>query len=730
MITQIQLKKVTSYGSNLATLETDKAINLIYGLNGSGKTTLSNFLSNTSAVDFSECNVTGLSDEKILVYNQNFVDKNFHEQDHLSGIFTLSEGNAEAKAKIESAQTQIKKIDKLLKDEQGQSGFLFEREKIENRLKETQNSAKTKIWEIKDNYHGGDRILEFCLDGFNKSDKLSFFKQFLEVVKDQEKPAKSLEILKKEALETQGENAKTYNVSDISKIDFDSQAVEANSIFSEVIVGNENLAISSLIQELRNSDWVKVGLSYLPGEINSKEACPFCQENTISSELHHQIKSYFDAVYENKIHEIKNLENDYSDIFELVPSLQKIFENPFFKEKKQEVELLHKNLVTKLSRNLSLIKEKRLSPSKTFTLDETHIEIQAFNNLIEKVHVEINEHNQKIQNREATKDAIKKDFWVNLRWEYDQTVDWYLSETAKTDTDLQVVNEKIKTLEDEKEAQKGKIKEAQKEQVNIDEAVNNINTQLDRMAVEDFEIQKIDEFSYQIRRIGKESNQFKTLSEGEKTIISFLYFLELCKGKENRDEVSSKKIVVIDDPISSLSHMYIFNIAQLIKRYFWKQEDGFNQVFVLTHSLYFFHELMGRRLKKKTTKIFRVQKKQSGSEISEMQEDEIQNDYQAYWTILREHDESASNALLANSMRNILEHFFGFIEVEDFDKILITLDETEYNSFIRYVHRESHSDLTNLSDMKEIDPDIFKSAFKKVFEDAGYPDHYKKMMQV
>jgi hypothetical protein len=32
--------------------------------------------------------------------------------------------------------------------------------------------------------------------------------------------------------------------------------------------------------------------------------------------------------------------------------------------------------------------------------------------------------------------------------------------------------------------------------------------------------------------------------------------------------------------------------------------------------------------------------------------------------------------------------------------------------------------------MKEIDPDIFKSAFKKVFEDAGYPDHYKKMMQV
>ncbi|MHB8109620.1 MAG: AAA family ATPase [Syntrophorhabdaceae bacterium] len=41
MITKIGLNGITSF-RNLATLETDRKINLIYGINGTGKTTLSN----------------------------------------------------------------------------------------------------------------------------------------------------------------------------------------------------------------------------------------------------------------------------------------------------------------------------------------------------------------------------------------------------------------------------------------------------------------------------------------------------------------------------------------------------------------------------------------------------------------------------------------------------------------------------------------------------------------
>lgn len=93
MITKINLKNVACY-KNHTTLETDKKINLIYGLNGTGKSTLSNFLYKRDEEPFSHCSIEGLdNDNQILVYNQSFIEDNFYESNSLKGIFTLSEQN-------------------------------------------------------------------------------------------------------------------------------------------------------------------------------------------------------------------------------------------------------------------------------------------------------------------------------------------------------------------------------------------------------------------------------------------------------------------------------------------------------------------------------------------------------------------------------------------------------------------------------------------------------------
>ena len=66
------MNNVASYKSP-AILETDKKVNLIYGLNGTGKTTLSSFLYDRDNDDYLECSIDGLSGEDILVYNQRFI---------------------------------------------------------------------------------------------------------------------------------------------------------------------------------------------------------------------------------------------------------------------------------------------------------------------------------------------------------------------------------------------------------------------------------------------------------------------------------------------------------------------------------------------------------------------------------------------------------------------------------------------------------------------------------
>ena len=109
MINSIKLKNIASYKQE-SSLNTDKKINLIYGLNGTGKTTLSNFLKDKNNIKFSECSISDGETAKILVYNQEFINENFYEKNDLKGIFTISEANKEAEKKIEDAKAQISKL--------------------------------------------------------------------------------------------------------------------------------------------------------------------------------------------------------------------------------------------------------------------------------------------------------------------------------------------------------------------------------------------------------------------------------------------------------------------------------------------------------------------------------------------------------------------------------------------------------------------------------------------
>ena len=64
MITKITMNDVASYKAP-TTLETDKKVNLIYGLNGTGKSVLSSYLYEKGNTGFSSCNIEGLNNEDI-----------------------------------------------------------------------------------------------------------------------------------------------------------------------------------------------------------------------------------------------------------------------------------------------------------------------------------------------------------------------------------------------------------------------------------------------------------------------------------------------------------------------------------------------------------------------------------------------------------------------------------------------------------------------------------------
>lgn len=58
----------------------------------------------------------------------------------------------------------------------------------------------------------------------------------------------------------------------------------------------------------------------------------------------------------------------------------------------------------------------------------------------------------------------------------------------------------------------------------------------------------------------------ENLSEGEKNFIAFLYFQQLVFGRESADGDTREKIVVIDDPVSSMDSSALFIVSAQIRK--------------------------------------------------------------------------------------------------------------------------------------------------------------------
>ena len=67
--------------------------------------------------------------------------------------------------------------------------------------------------------------------------------------------------------------------------------------------------------------------------------------------------------------------------------------------------------------------------------------------------------------------------------------------------------------------------------------------------------------TYKIVRCNGEDAS-KTLSEGEHNFLSFLYFYHLCFGSQDSTNVTRNKVLVIDDPISSMDNNVLFIVRK------------------------------------------------------------------------------------------------------------------------------------------------------------------------
>ena len=589
MIRKISILGPACY-KQTATLETEKNINLIYGLNGSGKSTLSEYLRNLNNSIYSNCAIEPILDtetEEILVYNENYVQDVFYSSENQRCIFSLSKENSDARKKIDSAIIEFKDLSSKADK---QSELLS---KLSEEWEDIKNVFYNRFWQIKKQYSGGDRVLEYCLEGL-KGSKEVLVNHLINLPNPPEPIEYTIEELRDEIQRLN--EFKGTQLPQVSYIEFNASEIETASIFREIITGNKNSRVANLIDKLQNSDWVKTGMNF-----DTNGICPFCQR-PYTEDILALLKEYFNKDYERALADIRNKDILYSSAIENLPSIT-FSQITILSHLAMPFEQALNSYIETLRSNLNKIREKYKSPSLIIELEDSSIKLKAVNDILSQANAIIEDFNKRVSKISQELLLIKTKFWNLLRNKYAQSITDFINQQSNYAKKQKEIEISEKDFRDKMSIIRARIEEEQKKIINIDDAIDHINSMLIDMGIIDFRIVKCDNEDglYRLVRDNATKSIFRTLSEGERTIISVLYFIETCQGLLDKTSSHKKRIVVIDDPVSSLSNMYVFNIGRLIRSVFYPElvkdkeseqfivSPKFEQVFILTHSLYFFY---------------------------------------------------------------------------------------------------------------------------------------------
>jgi wobble nucleotide-excising tRNase len=729
MIELIHIKNVATYDNQGIQLRELKEINFIYGANGSGKTTLSDFIYDRTAIKFKDSLIKWKNDLPItiLVYNKGFRERNFG-RGKLNGIFTLGEATTDQIRVIEENTEELKAIKADgIKKRETLNKLKGDKEDLENTFKET---TWTKIYKKYEK--------EFKEAFAGTLQKESFKNRLLQ--------ESTLNKVGLEPLESLRENAKIIFGQQPQPIQLITPIVyarileiEANDIWKTIIVGKADVDIAKLIQRLNINDWVNQGRAYI-----QNQTCPFCQHQTITEDFQTQLETFFDETYLNNIETLKKLKQEYSLIVQdLINELNAIEENQKrLSSSKLNIDKFSaylKTLISQNTANTEYLLNKIKEPSRSIELVSLKEHLEYISDLISSANSEIKKHNDIVVNYTTSRNKLIKSIWKFLVEEFKNEINEFTSKKSGLEKGI----ENLERLLEEKLTQYKnldiKLKRLSKEITSIQPTIDEINRILKSYGFLNFEIVPAkEEGFYQIEREDGTIAE-TTLSEGEITFITFLYFLQLAKGGLSQDEINNERVLVIDDPISSLDSNVLFVVSTLIKEIIKniKADIGaIRQLILLTHNVYFHKEVSfidGRTkfCNKTNFWILRKNIKITGLQSYEMN-NPIHSSYGLLWQEYNSKDVKSS-LTIQNIMRRIIENYFKLLGKFGDDELIQNFPNGEEQeicrSLISWINDGSHSINDDLFiELQDRTVEMYKSVFRNIFIYTKHEGHYNMMM--
>jgi wobble nucleotide-excising tRNase len=732
MIESISIKGTATFDDTGVNLNNLRKINFVYGANACGKTTISKFLNSPNETEFKNCLVRWQHNTplKTLVYNKVFRDEHL-QQEKIPGVFTLGKATKEEKEAIEKMVGDLELIKSDGVSKKNTLAKLKEEQyEIEENFKEAAWQKLYKKYEndFKDAFYGSlskERFKDKLICSVSVSSEIK--------IKEYDNLAKQAQTIFGDA---------PTRIEPIHNISFERQTqIEQDDIWSKKILGKTDIPIAQLIQNLNMNDWINTGREYLQDNNN---ICPFCQQETISGDFRKQLDEYFDESFKSDMQQLKNLREEYYRIFNnLISQLESIEArekgNAHSKLNKEAFSVGIKTVFSQYQTNKERIEDKIKEPSRVINLVSLESGLDGILNLIKTANVEIAKHNDIVQNYNAKKNELIQDIWNFIVAEYRTEINEFIKLRNGKQKGVDALEKNCEKLRIKYRDLDKQIKDANKNVTSVQPTVDQINKLLKAYGFLGFEIVPAIEVKncYQIKR-GDGSIANQTLSEGEITFITFLYFLHLAKGGITQENVTEERILVIDDPISSLDSNVLFIVSSLTKEIIKAIKGGngtIRQIIILTHNVYFHKEtsfIDGRTRSNKDTHYWILCKRNNVSFVQEyMKENPINSSYELLWKEIKERNNSSIT--VQNTMRRIIEHYFKILGKYGDDDLIehfpCNEEQIICKALLSWINDGSHGVSDDLFiEISDEDIEKYHSVFENIFKYTGHIEHYNMMM--
>lgn len=706
----------------------------MFGPNGAGKTTISRALADPDR--FSGTNLKWASHGDaldVLVYNRDYVEATLQQAANLPGVFLLGDTSIEAQAEIDQLSgpngsiSQARKRLEILRRDLEEKRAAVTRARDE--LKEAAWSARSSVpAELQEMFRGV------------RNSKENLLVRLLASAAAAGTITGGFDGLKPEAAAVLAPDA-----SAIAKIPLGPRlAIEDEPGFELLpiaVLGSADVELAPLIQELGNADWVQHGQSYL-GRAHGQ--CPFCQQ-VAPPNLAEQIEAYFDKRYAQQIDQLKALRQRvlawsaaWNAFFERQLGVEEVGEHlnlGYIGAARAELERAIEHVA-------AAVEAKLTAPSTAVRIELPDAEVDAFNALIMEANSSIETFNLRLRNRAAARKGLIDRCWaVFARRTLGTEVGRFEGEVHALDKAIDGLSGAIAETATRLKTQQKRLRELQALTTSSKPAIETMNRLLDSVGFHSFRLIEsvaLEDGYSLVRENGEVASQ--TLSEGERTFITFLYFAQSLDGAALSDGGSDGILAVIDDPISSLDSDVLYTVSTLIKRIVANIGNGLGrvrQLLLLTHNAYFYKEVTykGQSVKDGGWQYGIIRKIGTGPRQVELgKENPIQSAYGALWGEVKRAglDPTGPSLGLQNILRRILETYFKVLGGVDTDGIIAQFEGDEQlicRSLFSWVNAGSHSifdDLDYSHTPTTVEANL--AVFEHIFETQHQEGHFRMMM--